>query len=132
MGFFDFLRAKPGIKRGYLAVFDQETIKNKWVNVEQLLSANNPASRRQAIVEADKVLDYALDRLYPGLNATGERLKLAKEIFDYKRKEYDEVWFAHKVRNEMVHNLNFEMPSVEAKNIIEKFKTGIGLLGGFR
>ncbi|MDP2671532.1 MAG: hypothetical protein Q8P13_03705 [bacterium] len=130
MGFFDFLKSKAAVvKRGYLSTYDQEVLKGRWKNIEDLLAANNPSSRRQAVLEADKVLDYALDRLYPGLTATGERLKLAREIFKYKREIYDQVWFAHKVRNEMVHNLNFEMPVVEAAATAEKIKAGLLVLG---
>lgn len=129
MGFFDFLKFKPTIKRGYLSTYDQETLRGRWQEVETLLSSTSPAAHRQAVVEADKVLDYALDRLFPELTTTGERLKLAKELFQGRYKEYDGLWFAHKVRNEMVHNLNFEMPAVEARSTAEKFKTGLQVMG---
>jgi hypothetical protein len=56
-------------------------------------------------------------------------LKLAREYFKYKREDYDQLWFAHKVRNEMVHNINFEMPAVEARSTAEKFRTGLQILG---
>lgn len=129
MGFLDFLKPKKSIARGYLSTYDQQVIKTKWGQVEELLISDSPSARRSAVLEADKILDYALDRLFPGLTSTGERLKLAKEYFRGHYEDYDKLWFAHKVRNEMVHNINFEMPSVEAKNTTEKFRIGLQALG---
>jgi len=133
MGIWDFLKPKNTLNRGYLSVYDQETLENRWKSLEeQLLSSESPAAKRQAVIEADKILDYALERLYPNQTSTGERLKLAKEIFPNKWREYDELWFAHKVRNEMVHNVNFEMPASEAASTVEKFKVGLQVMGALR
>jgi hypothetical protein len=133
MGFFDFLKPKGEVNRGYLATADQEMIRQRWQTLEsQMLGSTSPAAKRQAVIEADKILDYALDRLYPNLTTTGERLKLAKENFRGRWREYDELWFAHKVRNEMVHKVDFEMPAVEVHDTISKFKKGLEVLGALR
>lgn len=129
MGIFSFLKAKKTINRGYLSSYDQQVVRQKWLEIESLLTAGNPAAKKQAVLAADKVLDYALDRLYPNLETTGERLKAAREIFQNNKSDYDQLWFAHKVRNEMVHNLNFELPAVEAKNTTEKIRTGLRRMG---
>lgn len=132
MGLFDFLKLKNTVNRGYLSIYDQQTIAERWVKIEELINGSSTEAKRRAVLEADKVLDYALDRLFPNQASTGERLKLAKELFTGRYREYDELWFAHKARNEMVHNLNFEMPAVEVKATLEKFKEGLKILGGLR
>ncbi|OGY29854.1 MAG: hypothetical protein A3F35_02570 [Candidatus Woykebacteria bacterium RIFCSPHIGHO2_12_FULL_45_10] len=132
MSLFDFFKLKNTVGRGYLSIYDQQTVADKWQQVEELLGGNSAEAKRRAVIEADKVLDYVLDRLFPNQASTGERLKLAKEIFVGRIQEYDELWFAHKARNEMVHNLNFEMPTAEVNATLEKFKEGLKILGGLR
>lgn len=133
MGFWDFLKLKETVQRGYLSTFDQETVAARWKSLEeQLINSPSPAAKRQAVIEADKVLGYVLERLYPKQENLGAGLKLAKENFRDKWREYDELWFAHKVRNEIVHNVNFEMPAVEVRSTIEKFKKGLQVLGALK
>lgn len=132
MGLFSRLFGKKiHSSQSYLSALDKETATQMWSKVEEQLSFGKPSNYRSAVLDADKILEFILSKQYPQLKSTGERLKAAKEKFVGSYEIYDELWFAHKVRNEIVHNLNFELPSSQVTDVLGKFKSGLGKLGVF-
>ena len=78
----------------------QERHDARWEKVEQLIASENENDWRQAIIEADVMLDDMLKNMgYPG-DTVGERLK-AIERSDFET--LNDAWEAHKVRNEIAH-----------------------------
>ncbi len=72
---------------------------------------------RQAILEADKLLDYALRNMgYKG--SLGAKLKKAPRLF----KNINDVWAAHKVRNNIAHKMNYKVDEKTYKATMLKFK----------
>lgn len=134
MGLFSFLFGKRteriNLAEGHLGVYDINLVKEKWQDLETKLNLGRPSATREAVLEADKLLSYVLERVYPSGQNTGERLKAAKARFRGNHQEYNDLWYAHKIRNEMVHNVNFELPTSQAKDVLEKFKAGLRGLGG--
>lgn len=78
-----------------------------------------------AVIDADKLLDEALKkRSYKG-KTMGERLVSAqKELSDN-----DSVWYAHKLRNRLVHEPNVRLRKNEAKNALAGIRQGLKDLG---
>lgn len=72
---------------------------------------------RQAIMEADKLLDYALTRL-GHRGSLGAKLKRSPTLF----KNINEVWAAHKVRNDIAHKINYQVDEKTYKATMLKFK----------
>ncbi|MSU74752.1 hypothetical protein EXS57_03175 [Candidatus Kaiserbacteria bacterium] len=72
----------------------------RWEHIQSLLEGNTPSEWREAIIEADIMLDDVLGkRGYVG-NGVGEKLKSAqKESFG----TLQNAWEAHKVRNLIAH-----------------------------
>ncbi|HEY4694924.1 MAG TPA: hypothetical protein VIH52_03100 [Candidatus Nanoarchaeia archaeon] len=131
MGIFSFLFGKTNyVPEGKLTLQDSQEVKTGWQKVEEQASLGKPSNLKSAVIDADKLMDFVLRKMYPSLEATGERLKAAKVKFVGKWEIYDGLWFAHKVRNEIVHNVNFELPSSQVRDILEKFKAGLIELGG--
>ncbi|HET7713184.1 MAG TPA: hypothetical protein VFK94_01625 [Patescibacteria group bacterium] len=126
MGIFDFLKPTP--QGGRLSAEDREKAIQRWRWIEDQVEIGQPNNLKLAIIEADKVLDDALEVFYPGLKHTGERLIAAKEKFP-DRQVYDGLWYGHKVRNIIVHETSYDLPSFEAKNIITKYRLGLQQLG---
>ncbi len=120
---------KPVQRRGLVTSADKEQIEAGWQKVEELKNVGKPSAFREAVVEADKLVNFALDKLYPGKESAAERLKEAKEVFGYNRQDYENLWYAHKLRNEMVHKVGFELPSVEAKQLLDFFKRALEIIG---
>lgn len=80
-----------------------------WSEIESLAETHP----EQAVLKADKLLDYALTKLrYEG--SLGEKLKKAAPLFS----DINGVWKAHKLRNSIAHD-------VDAKNDPRSFTTAI-------
>jgi hypothetical protein len=78
-----------------------------------------------AIIDADKLLGEALKRKgYKG-KTMGERLVAAQRDLSNN----DGVWYAHKLRNRLVHESNFRLRRNEAKNALAAIKQGLQDLG---
>lgn len=125
MGIFDFLKPKFLVNRG-LTALDARKISDEWAQIEILVKVGKPSSLKEAVARADKLLDFALSKIVEG-ETLGERLKNGKDKFSYS--VYDKVWKAHKVRNAMAHELDYDPPHFITKEAIENFKEGFKDLG---
>lgn len=72
---------------------------------------------RHGIMEADKLLDYAMTRL-GHRGSLGAKLKRSPGIF----KSINDVWAAHKVRNDIAHKINYKVDEKTYKATMLKFK----------
>lgn len=120
------------IKRGRMNYETLKMVENKWPQIETTLRIGKPSNLKEAVIEADKLTDFVLRTYYPDSETMGERLKLAREKFLNNKIAYDDLWYAHKIRNEIVHNTAFNLPSFEVESLITKFKTGLQILGAMR
>ncbi len=66
-----------------------------------------------AVVDADKLMDYCFQKKGLKGKTAGDRLKNAKNLFEYEM--YDSIWKAHKVRNKIVHEVDYKISDNEAK-----------------
>lgn len=94
-------------------------VNREWDKIKQRLEAGDEANFKIAIIEADKLIDDLLKNMnYPG-ESMGDRLKLIDES---KLKSVQELWNAHKVRNNIVHNAEFKLSYREAQRVIEIYE----------
>jgi hypothetical protein len=102
---------------------NQEYFQQKWA--ELLTRVKTPEGMILAVIDADKLLDEALKkRNYRG-KTMGERLVAAqRELSDN-----DGVWYAHKLRNRLVHEPNVRLKKREAQNALSGFRQGLKDLG---
>jgi len=107
-------KEKPGL--------DYNLIREKWHGVSLMIKEGGPVNYRQAIMEADKLVDMVLKSKVEG-DTMGERLKNAKNIFT--RHTYDQLWTAHKIRNKVAHEADFEGLSSDAKLAIRNFEKAL-------
>ena len=131
MGLFSslFKRKSNYVAEARITLFDQNFIRESWVKIEEQISLGKPSNFRGAVIDADKLVDFVLKKIYPSLENMGERLKQVKPKFAGNYQIYDQLWFAHKVRNELVHNVNFDLPNIQAKLVLENFKAALTHLG---
>lgn len=115
-------RQLPGILKPY----DRRKIKESWERVEQLIQVGKPSTLKEAVIVADKILDYALTQISLG-ETLGERLKNAKAAFPAPI--YQDLWDAHKVRNALVHDPNYDITQLVARDTLSKFKAAFKSLG---
>lgn len=95
-----------------------------WQQIEAMAGAGQ---LREAIMQADILLDKAL--VTAGISGTtlGERLKLATSRLS--KPLLDAAWSAHKVRNRLAHELQYQLSTAEAKQALADFKKVLRELG---
>jgi len=109
------------IEQGYdTADQGDPALANRWSDVVKHVDSPNQNDWRQAILEADIILDEILTKMgYQG-ESIGEKLKRANKG-DFQ--SLDDAWEAHKVRNQIAHEgSNFALSQYDAKLTINRYK----------
>ncbi len=110
-------RLKRLMTRPETVGFTREELAKRWVMVRQM-GAQNVMGAKVAVMEADTLLDSALKSLMMPGNTLGERLKTAC----YKYPKLRDVWWAHKVRNQLAHESSFQLTTREAKQALDEYE----------
>lgn len=122
--FFLFLVAVYAIafrKRSFFGERDKKYVATKWNEISH-------TGARTCIMEADKLLDFCLSKVLGSKYekvSLGEKLKLKGVLFS----DLNGVWFAHKLRNKIAHELDFRVSMTEAKRALSAFKKAFIDLG---
>lgn len=119
VGIMVFIAISITSKRRYS--FDKEEYQTAWLRIENGLVRDNKASYPTAIIEADKLLDRALNEMgIPG-KTMGDRLKKSSGSFS----QLNSVWYAHKIRNQIAHEHGFEVEYNQAKHALSSYKQAL-------
>ena len=95
-------------------------LSKRWDAVKEHVTSPNPSDWRQAILEADSMLDDALTSLGYRGDGIGEKLK---RVVPGDMRSLDEAWEAHKIRNQIAHDgLQFNLTQHEANRVINLYK----------
>lgn len=97
-------------------------ILNKVDELKMAVGSLEGSVRRDAIVKLDNLLSKSLQLKYNNTSTCGDNLKRAKDLFP--RKDYDNLWSAHKIRNNIVHN-DYEISESEAEEAYKVYKSNI-------
>lgn len=99
---------------------DKRYLKRHW----QELSGLADEHPDQAVLKADKLLDFALKKAgYQG--TLGEKMKQARAVF----RDNNGLWSAHKLRNRIAHEVGISVSSKQAKTALAAFKKAFFDLG---
>jgi len=94
---------------------DEEAfVRNQW---RMIGKGQNP---KNDIIEADKLLDFTLQK-YGYSGNLGEKLKKAEKLFSDK----NGIWFAHKMRNKLAHEINYQPSEFEFRSALENFRKAL-------
>lgn len=102
---------------------NHEYFQYQWA--ELLARVKTPEGMVLAIVDADKLLDQALKKHHFKGKTMGERLVSAQRMIS----DNDAVWYAHKLRNRLVHEPNVRLKKREAQTALAGFRLGLKDLG---
>jgi hypothetical protein len=102
---------------------DQAYFHRQWG--ELLARVKTPEGMVLAIIDADKLLDFALKKHHFRGRTMGERLVSAQRTLS----DNDAVWYAHKLRNRLVHEPNVRLKKKEAQMALAGFRIGLRDLG---
>jgi hypothetical protein len=102
---------------------NQEYYQRKWA--ELLTRVKTPDGMALAVIDADKLLDDALKKRHFKGKTMGERLVSAQRYLS----DNDAVWFAHKLRNKLVHEANMKLKKRDVQKALAGFRQGLRDLG---
>ncbi len=97
---------------------------NRWKHIQELIKSYNANDWRQAIIEADIILEEMLDKMqYEGVTIGDKLKKVEKSDFV----TLDRAWSAHRVRNQIAHDgssfkLHRELAEKTIKDYEEVFR----------
>lgn len=109
----------------HLSAADKSLVHVRWHEVDQHLAAGGPSRFKAAVIEGDKLVDYCLKELGVPGETMGERMRAARARFS----DYEGLWAAHKVRNQLVHEIDRDLHSSEAKQSAARFRNALRDLG---
>lgn len=105
---------------------DRNRIQEMWSVVETMMADDHESAWAKAVMEADKILDYTMKLRRASGNNLGDRLKNSRHMFT----NVQPVWEAHKLRNQLAHEVNMKLSRGEAERAVRLFKDGLRQLGG--
>lgn len=104
--------------------FNPELVKAKWGEL-QAMSGSGPSGLKNALFEADKLLDYCMmGQGFTG-ETMGDRLKSGGNRFS----NLNAIWAAHKLRNQLAHEIEIDTVAPQIKQAINDLGQGIRELG---
>ena len=102
-----------------------EKYRVKWLSIERQLKKDDTSSCQLAILNADKLVDYALRERGTKGQTMGERLKVAKDVFT----DNNAIWSAHKLRNKIAHEPDVRVSYDQVRRALSGFKQALKDLG---
>ena len=123
VGIFVFIAISSTGRRNHY--FDVEEYQTRFLKIENSLTRENQLSYNAAVIEADKLLDRALMELGVPGKTMGERLKASGNRFS----QLNSVWYAHKQRNQIAHEQDFNLDYNQAKHALSTFRQALKDLG---
>jgi hypothetical protein len=124
-GYAGFCRVRQFFARRGFDERDRMATRRRWNEVEQMMKQPGELGRKMAIIEADTLLDQALKSLSMPGATLGERLKFAA----YKYPDLREVWWAHRLRNQLAHEASTHLDEGMARKALAQFKRALERLG---
>lgn len=94
----------------------------QWGRVVKMIS-NEP---KNAVIEADKLLQFALAIPHKRSKSVGDTLK---QHGDQLFSDLNQVWRAHKLRNRLVHEIGFDIDEQDAREAVAIFRKALTELG---
>lgn len=110
-------------KRNY--TFNKEAYQARFLEIENKLKQENPASYVVTVINGDKLLDKAMSEMGIAGKTMGDRLKKCGDKFS----NLNAVWQAHKLRNAIAHETDLEVSYKRAFNALQIYKQALKDLG---
>lgn len=106
-------------------IFDVEAYQTRWLKIENNLTKGQPLTYNMAVIQGDKLLDRALTEMGVPGKTMADRLKR----MDGRLPKINQIWTAHKLRNRIAHDPDFEVNYNEASQALATFKQALKDLG---
>ncbi len=102
-------------------------VRERWQTIARKFSSGTPDAAREAVVEADALVDAVLKN---NLELPGEHL--ADRLASLESEDVatlNRVWRAHRMRNDLVHTPGFTLSVEEAQNALDDYEAFLKEMG---
>lgn len=99
--------------------FGARKIIKEWNKIEHRLEAGLETESKLAVIEADSMLNDVLEKMGFAGETLEERLK---NLTSNSLSNIEQVWEAHKIRNNIVHDPNYQLSLDESRRVISIYK----------
>lgn len=103
---------------------DPAFVRTHWLEIQQMMTVG-PSGLKNALMEADKLLDHVMIAKGFHGNTMGDRLKSGGQSFS----DLNAIWSAHKLRNHIAHEVGVDIVPSQIKDAVAKLGRGIQDLG---
>jgi hypothetical protein len=110
-------------KRVVPSKLNQEYYQTRWSELLTRVKTNDGMAL--AVIDADKLVDDALKKKHFRGKTMGERLVSAQRTLS----DNDAVWYAHKLRNRLVHEQNVRLRKRDVQKALAGFRQALRDLG---
>ncbi|MDD4607134.1 MAG: hypothetical protein PHS07_02225 [Patescibacteria group bacterium] len=100
---------------------DKNDIQRQWREIDKKIQSNQMSDLKIAVIEADKLFDQVLQDMHFTGGSFQQRLSLACKKYQFLGKLYA----AHRFRNQLVHEANFNINSYQARQAVDQFRSGL-------
>lgn len=98
----------------------KKIIAEQWSAVTSKFAEGTPESAKLAIIDADRLADWILKAAGVKGEHMADRLE---KMAGGKLATLDQLWRAHRVRNEIVHSPDFDLPMALAERTLKDYET---------
>ncbi len=112
---------KNKLTRAELYGITREQVHTRWQKIIETSKQGGDMGLKLSIIEADNLLDAVLKSLVIPGDTLGERLKVA--CYNYPKLK--NVWWAHKLRNNIVHDHAFQLRNSDARRALSDFESAL-------
>jgi hypothetical protein len=116
-------KLKKMLSRPEMYGMTREQVAQRWIEVRKT-SQQGVMGAKLALLEADTLLDSGLKSIMMPGETLGERLRVAC----YKYPKLKNVWWAHKLRNQLAHDAAFQISQREAGRALDEFERALKTL----
>lgn len=97
-------------------------LEKKWNRIERRLETGKEVELKLAVIEADKFFDNILKKIgYHGKDMGGR----LKHINSSQITNINDIWDAHKIRNNIVHDTDHKLKNIDAEKSIKAYKEAL-------
>ena len=104
---------------------DVEKYRTRWLTIEHSLKRDEVGSYHMSILNADSLLDKALQEKGVQGATMGERMKQLQKTWS----NANNVWSAHKIRNQIAHEPDAKISYDNARRALASFKQALKDVG---
>jgi hypothetical protein len=108
-----------------IAVETSGVLRDRWDALLKNMESTHEAQWKMAVIEADKLVDDALSKSGYSGDTFGDRLS---NIQPGTLLSLDGIWWAHKIRNRLAHEVDYFLRYTEARQALGYFEAALAEL----